>query len=47
MRCRGIKGLRGGSRVVAKCNNLGFEDLFVIGVGADPEPDDGFAVHDS
>ena len=37
----------GGRWVVAKCNNLGFEDLFVIGVGADPEPDDGVAGHDA
>ena len=26
---------------------LGFEDLFVLVVCADPEPDDGVAVHDS
>ena len=44
----GKKWKAGGGRwVVAKCNNLGLEDLFVVGVGADPEPDNGVAGHDA
>ena len=38
---------KGGEGNFEGIKGLGFEDLFVLVVCADPEPDDGVAVHDS